>query len=180
MKQTASCLIASAAALAVAGCSTYGDDYPAAPPPYTATADLRDAYGRSTGTASAEQVGDDIRVRIQATNLPPGAHGAHIHMTGVCTPPGYESAGGHWNPTGREHGKDNPEGMHLGDLANLLIGADGVGSMEFTIPNARVSGGAMAMLDQDGAAMVIHANPDDHRTDPSGNSGARVACGAFR
>lgn len=172
---------AMSAGLAVAGCASYPDaEPPVAPAPYTANADLRNAAGLAVGTASATQVGSDIRVRVDGTNLPMGAHGIHVHMMGVCTPPGFESAGGHWNPTGHKHGKDNPAGMHKGDLPNILIGADGRGTLEYTLPNALVAGSTAAMLDTDGAALVIHANADDNRTDPSGNSGGRIACGAFR
>lgn len=168
-------------ALAVAACGpTYEDVVPVAPPDYTATADLRDASGRSMGSASAAHVGDSIRVRIEAMNMPAGAHGAHIHMTGTCVAPDFASAGGHWNPSGVQHGKDNPAGMHMGDLPNLLVGADGNGILEYSIPNARVAGRGDAMLDSDGAALVIHAGADDYRSDPSGNSGARIACGVFR
>ena len=174
--------LSSVAALAVAGCAALDPVDPIAPvpPAYTASADLRSASGLSMGTATATQVGNDIRIRIEGQNLPSGAHGAHVHMTGVCSPPGFESAGGHWNPTNSDHGKDNPAGMHKGDLPNLLVGTDGRGILEITIPNAWVSGAGTAMLDQDGAALVIHAGADDYRTDPSGNSGARIACGTFR
>lgn len=145
----------------------------------TATADIRDGAGRSVGTATATQSGDSIRISIESTGLPQGAHGAHVHMVGSCVPPAFTSAGDHWNPTGREHGKDNPNGMHMGDLPNLLVGTEGRGTLEYTIPGAWVSGGAMPLLDADGAAIVIHAGADDYRTNPSGNSGARIACGVF-
>ena len=145
----------------------------------SASADIRDSTGRSIGTATASQSGDSVRVSIQGTAMPQGAHGAHIHMAGSCVAPAFTSAGDHWNPTGQRHGKDNPQGMHMGDLPNLLIGTDGRGTLEYTIPGARLSGGPMPFLDGDGAAIVIHASADDYRTDPSGNSGARIACGVF-
>ncbi|MBA3676469.1 MAG: superoxide dismutase family protein [Sphingosinicella sp.] len=167
--------------LAATGCASFDDGEPAVPPaPYAASADLRNAAGLQTATATATQVGNDIRVRVEGVNLPMGAHGVHVHMVGLCTAPGFESAGGHWNPTGHKHGKDNPAGMHKGDLPNILIGTDGRGTLEYTIPNGMVAGANSAMLDGDGAALVVHANPDDHRTDPSGNSGGRIACGILR
>ena len=178
-----SVLISMGIALGLAGCAggAYGTDADnGAPVMASATADLRDASGRAMGTATATQAGDAIRIRVDGMNLPAGAHGAHVHMTGQCTAPGFESAGGHWNPTGADHGKDNPAGMHKGDLPNILIGTNGGGTLEYSIPDAGVSGSGDAMLDVDGAAMVIHAGPDDYRTDPSGNSGARIACGVFR
>ena len=175
-------LTAAAAACALAGCaaSDYGTA-PAgeAPAATSATAQLQDASGRPMGTATATQSGNGVRVRIEGANMPPGAHGAHIHMIGQCTGPGFESAGGHWNPPGHQHGKDNPAGMHKGDLPNILVGTNGSGTLEYTIANARLAGGNDAMLDEDGAAIVIHAGADDYRTDPSGNSGARIACGVF-
>ena len=178
-----SALFSMGIALGLAGCAggAYGTDADnGAPVMASATADLRDASGRAMGTATATQAGDAIRIRIDGMNMPAGAHGAHVHMTGQCTAPGFESAGGHWNPTGADHGKDNPAGMHKGDLPNILIGTNGGGTLEYSIPDAGVSGSGGAMLDADGAAMVIHAGPDDYRTDPSGNSGARIACGVFR
>ncbi|WP_226372746.1 superoxide dismutase family protein [Allosphingosinicella flava] len=136
-------------------------------------ANLLDRDGRQVGTAAVEQVGDSLRVTIDATGIANGAHGAHLHQTGLCTPPGFESAGAHWNPTNHRHGKDNPAGLHLGDLPNLITGTDGRGTLEYTIPTASLG----ALLDRDGAALVVHAQPDDYRTDPSGNSGGRIACG---
>jgi Cu-Zn family superoxide dismutase len=144
-----------------------------------ASADVREPGGRIVARASAEQAGDSVRVRVEAAGLAPGAYGAHVHMTGRCDAPGFTTAGGHWNPTGQQHGKDNPQGMHKGDLPNLLVGANGQGSFEYTIPGAMLTGGMNPVLDADGAAVVIHASADDYRTDPSGNSGARVACGVL-
>ncbi len=144
-----------------------------------AAAELRDLTGRSLGTATATQEGDRIRVRIVGTNLPPGVHGAHLHAIGDCAPPDFSSAGPHWNPTGRLHGTQNPQGPHLGDLPNLLIGTDGQGTLEYVVPAAQLERGDRALLDRDGASLVVHAAADDNRTDPSGNSGARIACGVL-
>jgi superoxide dismutase, Cu-Zn family len=175
--------IGGALALGIAACATAPrpvEPEAASAGPVTAAAELRDAAGRSRARATATQIGDSIRLRVEAAGMAPGAYGAHIHATGRCDPPGFASAGAHWNPGGRQHGKDNPQGMHKGDLPNLLVGADGGGSFEITLPGAWISGGAgAALLDADGAAVVIHAMPDDYRTDPSGNSGARIACGVF-
>ena len=177
MKKLALCALAS---LAASACSTYGV---APPPPYdlptSATADLRNAAGMSVGTATLTQIGDGVRLSVRAANLPMGAHGIHIHQTGQCAAPDFASAGGHWNPAGRQHGKDNPAGMHHGDLPNILVGANGEGSLEYTLPSVPLAGAA-GVLDADGAALVIHAAADDYRTDPSGNSGARIACGVLR
>jgi Cu-Zn family superoxide dismutase len=121
-----------------------------------------------------------LAVRVEAAGLAPGVYGVHLHAVGRCDPPGFASAGPHWNPTGRQHGRDNPAGAHLGDLPNLNVGADGRGAVAFEVRGASLlEGGANALLDADGAAVVVHAQADDYRTDPSGNSGARIACGVL-
>lgn len=168
-------------ALFLAACSSGRTAEPAPPPPAPEAADaqLRDSSGRVVASASASEVGDALRVRVEASGLGAGVYAVHLHSIGRCDPPGFESAGPHWNPTNREHGRENPRGQHLGDLPNLLVGTDGRGSLEFTIPGASLGSGARALLDADGAAIVAHARPDDYRTDPSGNSGARIACGVL-
>jgi Cu-Zn family superoxide dismutase len=140
-------------------------------------ADLRDANGATMARATLEQADGAVRVRIAAAGLAAGTYGAHIHMTGRCDAPGFESAGAHWNPTGHQHGSENPQGPHLGDLPNLAVAADGTGEISFDIAGATLRGGNHPVLDDDGAAIIVHADPDDYRTDPSGNSGARIACG---
>jgi superoxide dismutase, Cu-Zn family len=179
-------LLIGGAMLAIAACAT---DTEATEPegaivstigPPVLNADLRDREGRSRGRATVEQSGDSLRVRIEATAMSPGSYGTHLHTVGRCDPPAFTTAGPHWNPTGQMHGKDNPKGMHKGDLPNLMVGADGRGSFEYTIPNAGLSGMLPnRIIDADGAAVVIHAKPDDQRTDPSGNSGDRIACGVL-
>ncbi|HEX8534223.1 MAG TPA: superoxide dismutase family protein [Allosphingosinicella sp.] len=130
--------------------------------------------------ASVSQLGDSLRVNVEALGMRPGTYGVHLHTTGRCDPPGFTTAGPHWNPTAQQHGKNNPQGMHKGDLPNLAVGTDGRGSFEVTIAAAAMAGGANALLDGDGAAVVLHASADDYRTDPSGNSGGRIACGVLR
>jgi Cu-Zn family superoxide dismutase len=148
-------------------------------PSVAARAELRDAGGASKGTAIVTQMSGGIRLVIDASGLPAGAHGFHIHSIGKCDAPDFATAGPHWNPTGKAHGRDAPGGMHMGDLPNLIVGTDGSGRLEATISGATIDGSATPLLDTDGAAIVIHAGADDYRTDPSGNSGARVACGLF-
>jgi Cu-Zn family superoxide dismutase len=120
---------------------------------------------------TATQIGDSIRVKVEAAGMRPGTYGAHVHTTGRCDPPDFASAGPHWNPTGQQHGKNNPRGMHKGDLPNLFVGMDGRGSFETTVPRTSLTGGATPLLDSDGASVVVHAAPDDYRTDPSGIAG---------
>ena len=119
---------------------------------------------RGDGDAGAE-------FQLTAQGLPPGVHGIHLHDVGLCEGPSFESAGPHWNPTNAQHGRENPDGPHQGDLPNLTVGADGTARLTLAMPEG--------LIDGNGAALVIHADPDDNRTDPSGNSGARIACAAF-
>jgi Cu-Zn family superoxide dismutase len=142
------------------------------------SATIRDAAGRSVGTARIEPGNIGLRVRLSAAGLAPGTYGTHIHSVGLCEPPAFTTAGAHWNPTARQHGRDNPQGAHFGDLPNLVVDASGHGQIEFTI-DGTLESGANPLLDADGAAIVVHAQADDYRTDPSGNSGARIACGVF-
>ncbi len=175
-------LIAGAAALlATSGCMMGARDLPQTASEITgATAELRNASGQTVGTASAAPASGGLRIDLTATSLPAGVHAVHVHNVGSCTAPGFESAGPHWNPTGQQHGTENPAGPHKGDLPNMTVAADGRGSLSYTIPAAMLTGGMAAMLDADGAAVVVHAGGDDYRTDPSGNSGGRIACGVFR
>jgi Cu-Zn family superoxide dismutase len=169
-------------ALAVTACSRGAGDgmEMGAAGPKEVRAELMDSGGRVRATAGVKEEGEGLRVRVDAAGLAQGAYGAHLHTTGRCDPPGFESAGPHWNPTMRQHGKDNPAGSHKGDLPNLLVGADGRGSFEFVVPAARLTeAGERSLLDADGASVVVHASADDYRTDPSGNSGARIACGVL-
>lgn len=174
--------IAAAALLMLGGCATTGatgGGASAPAPEARAFASLFDAAGSPRGEASVTPAAGGLRLAISGMDLPPGAHGFHIHTVGRCDGPDYASAGGHWNPTAHKHGRDNPEGPHIGDLPNLLIGTDGRGTLEIDIPGASLTGGTAPLLDADGAALVIHAGPDDMKTDPAGNSGARIACGVF-
>lgn len=146
----------------------------------TASASITDRERRMPATANLTQVRNMIRVQINVAGMAPGTYGVHIHATGMCTPPSFASAGPHWNPTGRQHGASNPQGKHLGDLPNLQVDAQGRANFVFALENASIDGGTSPLLDADGAAIVIHAQPDDYRTDPSGNSGDRIACGVVQ
>ena len=145
----------------------------------TASADIRDAQGASVGTARFEEGETGVRISLQLTGLPEGAHGFHIHQVGECTAPGFESAGSHFNPTSRQHGLENPEGPHAGDMENLEVGAGG--SVQLAVDNDRITlgEGANSLFDADGSAIVIHAQADDNVSDPSGNAGDRIACGVI-
>ena len=141
-----------------------------------AQADLFLADGTRVGTGIAEEVEGDIRVIVEVKGLPKGVHGTHIHAVGKCEGPDFTTAGGHWNPTTHQHGKENPAGPHMGDLPNLHVNDDGRDELTLTLKGGTFAG----LLDQDGAALVVHAAADDYKTDPSGNSGGRIACGVFQ
>lgn len=145
----------------------------------TATADLLTPAGASVGTATFTQVGNVVRIVLDAKGLTPGLHGFHIHAVGKCDPPDFNSAGGHFNPTNKQHGALNTQGSHAGDLPNLNIGADGNGRLETATEQITLGSGTTSVWDADGSALVVHAAPDDFKTDPTGNSGARVACGVI-
>ena len=167
--------IGAAALVGLAGCT----DEPRVGTPLAggrvAVATLRTPAGRDVGRATVREVAGGLRVTIDARFLPPGMHGAHLHTVGRCEGPDFASAGPHWNPAGTKHGTMNPQGPHGGDLPNLMIGADGRGTLGVNLPGASFDG----LVDADGAAMVVHADADDMMTDPSGNSGGRIACGVL-
>lgn len=148
-------------------------------PPLAAgwNADLLDGEGRKVGMVvftGADAKGVQLAINLRGlpptmTTLPPGEHGMHLHEVGQCRPPKFETAGAHWNPAGRQHGHANPQGAHAGDLGNIRIDGAGNGAASVAIP-AGLGGHPT------GLSLVIHAKADDEKTDPSGNSGDRVAC----
>ncbi len=143
-----------------------------------ATAALKDAKGKVVGTATLRETVDGLMLDVTGKGLKMGQHGIHIHSVGKCEGPKFTTAGPHWNPAAHQHGRDNPMGSHAGDIPNLEIGKKGKGTVKAVIPGASLSGDK-GIFDADGSAIVIHAGPDDYRTDPSGNSRDRIACGVF-
>ena len=148
---------------------------------HAATATLLDAQGKDVGVATLTEIaGGGVKVNVAVKGLAAGEHGLHVHETGTCTAPDFKSAGAHWNPTGKKHGKDNPEGHHAGDIPNITVKDDGTGTADFTIAGATLAAGDLSMMDKDGSSVVVHAKADDYKTDPSGDSGDRVACGIVK
>ncbi len=144
-----------------------------------ATAELKNADGDVVATATFTEAAEGVVIEVRAEGLEPGLHGIHIHETGQCEPPDFKSAGGHFNPAEAMHGLENPEGPHAGDLPNLEAGDDGTASYRATTDRVTLGKGGSTLFDADGSALVIHAGEDDQMTDPSGESGDRIACGAI-
>jgi superoxide dismutase, Cu-Zn family len=152
---------------------------PEASPSQIAVAPLIDSSAAQVGVATLIDSAGVVQLGVSIGGLTPGLHGIHVHATGACVPPGFSSAGSHFNPDGRKHGILNPEGAHTGDLPNLRVGDNGSADTTFAVPVALARSGPRFLLQPGGTTLVIHAGADDERTDPSGNSGARVACGVF-
>jgi Cu-Zn family superoxide dismutase len=160
--------------LALAGCQTLDT----AQSERVGQATLRLANGSPGGTAQLMASGSQVTISITAAGLAQGTHGLHLHMVGSCEAPDFTSAGGHLNPGMKQHGTENPAGAHLGDLPNLVVGAAGTGTVSATLRGTRADV-LKDIFDADGTAVVVHATADDYRTDPSGNSGGRIACGVL-
>lgn len=144
-----------------------------------ARAELKNAHGAKIGTAKFMPAANGVKVSVKVSQLTPGEHGIHIHNVGKCEAPGFTTAGGHFNPTGAHHGVKNAQEPHphVGDLENLTVGQNGKASATFTINGATLGDGQNSLFHEGGTALVIHAKADDLRSDPSGNSGERIACG---
>ncbi|WJY28368.1 MULTISPECIES: superoxide dismutase family protein [Sporosarcina] len=148
--------------------------------PYSVLVDLKDTDGKTTGTAELSETKEGVKVHVEAEGLSPGKHGIHFHETGVCEAPDFKSAGGHFNPADKEHGLDTEGGPHAGDLPNLEVGDDGTVDDEFTTKLVTLQDGKKdSLLKDGGTALVIHAGEDDGESQPSGDSGDRVACGVI-
>ena len=145
-----------------------------------AIAHLMNASGAVVGVVKFIQTPSGVLIYGEVTNADPGIHGIHIHAIGTCDPPTFTSAGGHFNPFGKKHGLLNPDGPHAGDLPPITIAANRAGTLRYLNPLVTLGSGAGSLYDPDGSALVLHALPDDQRTDPIGGAGVRIACGLIK
>jgi Cu-Zn family superoxide dismutase len=147
-----------------------------AAPAAAQSAQLVDANGKAIGQVAISEDANGVTLKVTAAGLPAGTHGVHLHEKGMCEGPKFESAGAHWNPATKQHGRDNPMGAHLGDLANMEAADGAEASSTYLVAGVTVGGATNALADADGTSLVVHAKADDYKTDPSGNSGDRIAC----
>ncbi|WP_203287397.1 superoxide dismutase family protein [Metabacillus sp. cB07] len=144
------------------------------------TAEMINSEGIKIGTAVFADTGKGVSIRLKAEGLPPGIKAIHIHETGKCDKPDFKTAGGHFNPKKKQHGFDNPKGYHAGDLPNIEINEKGKVDVELqTADVTLMQGKKNSLLDEDGSSLIIHESKDDYQTDPAGNAGNRIACGAI-
>jgi superoxide dismutase, Cu-Zn family len=144
----------------------------------TAFATLRNREGTNVGRVALRETREGLLVTLDLLGAAPGPHALHIHSVGRCERPDFESAGDHFNPDERQHGFLAPNGPHAGDLPNIFVPHSGYLSVEMLAPNLRLGdGSAHALLDADGAAVVMHAGMDDQTSQPAGDAGMRLACG---
>ncbi len=145
----------------------------------TAKASLKDASGKDVGTVQFRQTPHGVLLKMSLKGVAPGEHAFHIHAVGKCEPP-FTSAGGHFNPASKKHGMEAAEGSHAGDMPNLHIPANGELTIDIANPMiSLVKGQPSSVFDADGSSIIIHAGPDDYKTDPTGNAGDRIVCGVI-
>ncbi len=146
----------------------------------TVKVDLKEGHGKDVGSATIKSSGTGVKIELKLHSLTPGEHAVHFHQNAVCEGPDFKSAGGHFNPEGKHHGLENPEGHHAGDMNNFLVRVTGKGKATITNADVNLGSDSHSLFSNGGTAIVIHAKPDDMKSDPAGNAGDRIACGVIK
>ena len=140
---------------------------------------LKTSQGEDAVTALLTRDGNGVKIKLNLKGLPEGEHALHVHQNAKCDAPDFKSAGPHFNPDGKKHGLENPEGHHAGDMNNFTVNAKGRAKLKVVNKDVTLGDDSHSLFSNGGTALMIHAKPDDMKTDPAGNAGDRIACGVI-